>query len=214
MDYRKMVVDCGLRMLRSGLTVETWGNLSVRDPESGLFYLTPSGMPYDIIEPEDIVVMDRNMNIVEGNRKPTIEAGMHIGIMNVRSDINAVIHTHPVDSQVFACLHRDIPPVIDEAAQLLGGVVKCARYALPGTDQLAHNVIEALGDGPACLMANHGAVCAGKDMDTAFRVCTVLEMTAKIYYKALTIGNPEPIDDEKVEFMKDFVANHYGQGKA
>lgn len=211
MDYKKFIVECGNKMLNSGLTVETWGNISVRDPETGLFYLTPSGMPYDIIEPEDIIVMDKDLNIVEGTRKPTIEFGMHVGIMNVRPDVNAVIHTHPVESQVFACLHRDIPPVIDEAAQLLGGTVKCAKYALPGSEELAHNVIEALGDGAACLMANHGAVCVGADMDTAFRVCTVLEMTAEIYQKALAIGKPEPIDEDKVLFMKDFVANHYGQ---
>lgn len=213
MDYKKYLVECGKRMINSGLTVETWGNISVRDPKTGLIYLTPSGMQYDIIEPEDIVVMDEELHTVEGKRKPTIEYGMHIGIMNKRRDVNAIIHTHPIDSQVFACLHKDIPPVIDEAAQLLGGIVKCAEYALPGTDELADNVIEALGDGSACLMANHGAVCAGKDMDTAFRVCTVLEMTAKIYHKALLIGEPREIDEDKILFMKDFAANHYGQGK-
>ena len=213
MDYKKYLVDCGMRMFKSGLTVETWGNISRKDPETGLIYLTPSGMDYDIIKPDDIIVMDREMNIVEGERKPTIEYGMHVRIMNARPDVHAVIHTHPVDSQVFACLHRDIPPIIDEAAQLLGGTVKCAEYALPGSDELADNVVSALGDGAACMMANHGAVCVGKDMDAAFRVCTVLEMTAKIYHKALAIGEPEVIDDEKVSFMSDFAANHYGQGK-
>ena len=113
MDYKEYLVECGKKMLHSGLTVETWGNISVRNPENGLYYLTPSGMPYDIIRTEDIVVMNRDMEIVEGTCKPTIEYGMHIGIMNAREDVNAVIHTHPVDSQVFACLHEDIPPVID-----------------------------------------------------------------------------------------------------
>ena len=177
MDYKKYLVDCGMRMFKSGLTVETWGNISIKDPETGLIYLTPSGMDYDIIKPDDIIVMDREMNIVEGERKPTIEYGMHVRIMNAR------------------------------------GTVKCAEYALPGSDELADNVVSALGDGAACMMANHGAVCVGKDMDAAFRVCTVLEMTAKIYHKALAIGEPEVIDDEKVSFMSDFAANHYGQGK-
>lgn len=214
MDYKKFIVDSGIRMLNSGLTVGTWGNISVRDKETGLYYLTPSGMPYNIITPDDVVVMDSQEKIVEGKRKPTIEAGMHIGIMNARKDINAVIHTHPVDSQVFACLQMDIPPIIDEAAQLLGGVVKCAKYALPGTPELAKNIVEAIGtEGVSCLMANHGAVCCGKDMDAAFMVSVVLEMTSKIYYKALAIGKPVVIPDDKVKFMKDFVANHYGQGK-
>ena len=211
MDYKQAIVENGIRMLHSGLTVETWGNISMRDPETGLIYLTPSGMPYDRIVPDDVVVMNSRCEIVEGKRKPTIEAPMHVGIMNMRPDVNAVIHTHPVDSQVFALLHMDIPPVIDEAAQLLHGTVRCAKYALPGTDELAENVLEALGDSPACLMANHGAVTVGADIDTAFKVCTVLEMTAKIYYMALCIGKPEPIDDEKVAFMVDFVTNHYGQ---
>ena len=211
MNYKEAIVENGIRMLHSGLTVETWGNISMRDPETGLVYLTPSGMPYDKIVPDDVVVMNSKCEVVDGKRKPTIEYGMHVGIMNARPDVNAVIHTHPVDSQIFALLHRDIPPVIDEAAQLLRGTVRCAKYALPGTDELAENVIEALGDGAACLMANHGAVAAGSDIDHAFRICTVLEMTAKIYYKALCIGDPQPIDDEKVAFMVDFVTNHYGQ---
>lgn len=211
MDYKKFIVENGIRLYQSGLTVETWGNISVRDPETGLFYLTPSGMPYDQIVPEDVIVMDKDMNIVEGTRKPTIEYSMHIGIMNHRPDVNAVIHTHPVDSQVFACLRQDIPPIIDEAAQLLGGTVICAKYALPGSQELAENVISALGDGAACLMANHGAVCVGADIDAAFKVSTVLEMTSKIYYKALAIGKPVVLDKDDVIFMKDFVANHYGQ---
>ena len=211
MNYKEAIVENGIRMLHSGLTVETWGNISMRDPETGLVYLTPSDMPYDKIVPDDVVVMNSKCEVVDGKRKPTIEYGMHVGIMNARPDVNAVIHTHPVDSQIFALLHRDIPPVIDEAAQLLRGTVRCAKYALPGTDELAENVIEALGDGAACLMANHGAVAAGSDIDHAFRICTVLEMTAKIYYKALCIGDPQPIDDEKVAFMVDFVTNHYGQ---
>lgn len=213
MNYKKLIVESGKRMKDSGLTIATWGNISVRDKDTGLIYLTPSGMPYNTIVEDDIVVMDNNMQVIEGSRKPTIEYAMHIGILNKRPDINAIIHTHPIDSQVFACMHKDIPPIIDEAGQILGGTVKCAKYALPGTKELADNVAEALGDGMACLMANHGAVCVGSDMDVVFKVCMVLEMTAKIYYKALSIGEPVVIKDEQVAFMKDFVANHYGQDK-
>ena len=176
MNYKEHLIACGKRMLHSGLTVETWGNISVRDPETGLIYLTPSGMPYDSITGEDI-------------------------------------HTHPIYSQVFAVLHEDIPPVIDEAAQAMGGEVKTAEYALPGTKELAQNALAALGNGAACLLANHGAVCVGKDANAAFKVCNVLEMTAHIYYMARSIGEPEPISREDVEYMRDFAANRYGQDK-
>ena len=211
MNYKRFLIDACLRMVKSGLTVETWGNISVRDPETGYVYLTPSGMPYDTIVEDDIVVMDVDGNRIEGERKPTIEYAMHLGLMKNRPDINAVVHTHPVYSQVFALLHENIPPVIDEAAQILGGEVKVTDYALPGSPEMAANAIAAIGNEASCLLANHGAVAVGKDMDAAFRVCTVLEMTAHIYYMARCIGTPKPIDDDKVAFMKDFVANHYGQ---
>ena len=211
MNYKRFLIDACLRMVKSGLTVETWGNISVRDPESGYIYLTPSGMAYETLVEDDIVVMDVDGNRVEGERKPTIEHAMHLGIMKNRPDVNAIVHTHPVYSQVFALLHEDIPPVIDEAAQTLGNV-KVTEYALPGSPEMAQNAIEAIGkEGSACLLANHGAVAVGKDMDTAFKVCTVLEMTAQIYYMARCIGKPMPIDAEKIAFMKEFVSKSYGQ---
>ena len=211
MNYKRFLIDACLRMIGAGLTVETWGNISVRDPETGYVYLTPSGMPYDTIVEDDIVVMDLDGNRIEGERKPTIEHAMHLGIMRNRPDVNAVVHTHPVYSQVFALLHENIPPVIDEAAQILGDEVRVTEYALPGSPEMAENAIKALGNDAACLLANHGAVAVGKDMDAAFKVCTILEMTSQIYYMARCIGEPKHIDADKVAFMKDFVANHYGQ---
>jgi L-fuculose-phosphate aldolase len=214
MDCRKIVVQAGRRMLHSGLTVETWGNISVRDPETGLVYLTPSAMPYDTLTPDDIVVMHPDGGIAQGSRKPTVESGMHLGIYRARPDIGAVIHTHPVYSTVFGVLHRPIPPVIDEAAQVLGGTVQVTEYALPGTAELAVNVVKTLGErGAACLIANHGAVCTGKNTDAAFKACEVLEMTAQIYRMALEIGIPNVISEENVAYMKDFMEHHYGQAK-
>ncbi|MEA4895801.1 MAG: class II aldolase/adducin family protein [Oscillospiraceae bacterium] len=214
MNYKKLIVESGMRMFKSGLTVGTWGNISARNPENELIYLTPSGMPYDIITEDDIVVMNSKMEVVEGKRKPTIEFGMHIGILNARPELNAVVHTHPIYSQIFACLNEDIPPINDEAAQAMAGPVRCAEYALPGTEELARNVVKALGDGYACLLANHGALCAGPDMDNAFHVCTVLEMISQIYYMARCIGKPTIIPDDKVKFMRDFVLNSYGQPRS
>ncbi len=214
MDYKQLIVDSGLELVAKGLTVETWGNISARDPETGKIYLTPSAMSYHTITPDDIVVMDEDGNVLEGTRKPTIEWSMHTGVYKARKDINAIIHTHPLHSQVFGVLHMDIPVVIDEAAQVFGGPVKVTNYALPGSEELAQETIRAIGEkGCGCIIANHGAVCAGRDMKSAFKTCTVLEMTAEIYYKALAVGKPFIIDDADVAFMKDFADNKYGQGK-
>lgn len=213
MNYKKHIVESGLEMMKRKLTVETWGNISARDPETGLIYITPSGMDYDIITEDDIVVMNNKFKVVEGTRKPSIEYRIHISIYNERPDVNAVIHTHPIYSQVFACLHEPIPPVIDEAAQGFGGTVQCAEYAIPGTQELCDNVISALGSGMAVLLANHGALTVGNDMKTAFKMCTILEMTARIYQMARAIGTPIVESDEVVKATHDFALHHYGQGK-
>ena len=210
--YKKLILDSGLRMLHSGLTVETWGNISARDPETGLVYLTPSAMHYEKLREDDIIVAKLDGTLVEHRRKPTIEMDMHLSIYRARPDINAIVHTHPIYSQIFAVLREDIPPVIDEAAQIMGGAVHCTEYALPGTAELATNCVAALGKaGRACLLANHGAVCIGADMEGAFKVSTVLEMTAHIYQLARAIGKPVTLGEDLVSTMHDFAYNQYGK---
>ncbi len=212
MNCKEKLVRAGREMLGRGLTVETFGNLSIRDPETGLVYLTPSAMAYHTITEEDVVVVDMEGNLVEGHRKPTIEKEVHLSLYRAHPEVNAIIHTHPIHSQVFAVLRRPIPPVMDEAAQVLGGTVKVAEYALPGTEALAQSVCAAMeGRVRACLMANHGAVCVGATMEQAFKVCTVLEMTAEVYRLALSVGEPVVLPDELVDEMWDFANNRYGK---
>ena len=215
MNYKAELVAAGKLMLEKKLTVETWGNISIYDAESGLVYMTPSAMAYHTIGEEDVVVVRlSDGEVVEGHRKPTVEKELHLGVYRKRPEIRAVIHTHPIYSQVFAVLHQSIPVIIDEAAQALGGEVVTAEYALPGTPELAENTLKALGEEKmACLLANHGAVCLGEDLGKAFKTCAVLEMTAQIYHMALQIGTPHVIPEDLAAFMRDFAKNHYGQGK-
>ncbi len=214
MNYKKIIIDAGNRMLNSGLTVETWGNISVRDSKTGLIYITPSAMNYNDCVEDDVIVYDSKGSIVEGTRKPTIEKDMHLDIYRKRKEVNAVIHTHPIYSLIFACMRKEIPLIIDEAAQSLGDIVKVAHYGLPGSKELSDNCIEALGEkSNACLLQSHGAVCVGKDIEESFKVATVLEMTAQVYYYILNIGKPVEISKENIASMRDFAVNHYGQDK-
>lgn len=214
MNYRKLIVDSGLRMRDSGLTVETWGNISIRDPETGNVYLTPSAMRYDLISEEDVVITDAEGNVLDGKRKPTVEKGLHLEIYKNRKDVNAVIHTHPLYSTVFAAQGRDIKPFLDEAAQAFGGTVRCAKYALPGTKELADNCAKALGSVNACLLNSHGAVCVGADIDKAFKTAIVLEYTSHVLIMTESCGKaPVGISDDNVDKMWDFARFHYGQGK-
>ena len=215
MNYKKLIIDSGVRMLNAGFTVETWGNISARDPETGYVYLTPSGMDYLTCTEEDVVVCDIDGKVIEGKRKPTIETGLHLAIYKARPEVMAVVHTHPIYSTIFSCMGEDIPLIIDEAAQTLGGVCKTCKYELPGTNELANVCAEALSsESNACLLQSHGAVCVGESMEGAFKVAKVLEVTAQIYYMIkATGGNPKALSDENIKAMQNFVKYHYGQGK-
>ena len=200
-------------MLGSDLTIETWGNISVRS-ETGEICITPSGMPYQEITPSDLVFLDAEGNVTEGNRIPSIETQMHVLIYQNRPDVQAILHTHPVASTVFGVLRKPIPVITDEIAQAIGGEISVAEYALPGTKELAENAVRALGEKNACLLANHGAVCVGKDLAACFKVATVLETGAEIYQKALAISNGAgqvELKADDVKAMYDFAQNRYGQ---
>lgn len=208
-DCRKQIIEAGRKLLHSGLTIETWGNISIRDGDR--ICITPSGMDYETMDENDLVMLDLNGNVIDGKRKPSIEAGLHVMIYRNRPDVSAILHTHPVSSMVFAVLHEDIPVISDEMAQALGGAVRCAAYALPGSEELAANAAKALGSSQACLLANHGAVLAGRTLKECFKNAAVLEASSEVYYKARTIGKPAEITEENVRWMRDFALHKYGQ---
>ncbi len=214
MDMREVIVEAGKKLINEGFTVETWGNISVRD-ETGLVYITPSGMNYETCTVDDIVVMTMQKEIVSGKRRPSIETDLHLEIYKARPEVGAVVHTHPISSTVFSCMGESIPLILDEAAQALGNDVRTAPYALPGTIELAKNCVMTLGEkSNACLLQSHGAVCVGCDMKSAFKVAKVLEMTAEIYYRIRTVGGRFiPISDDNIKAMQEYVACKYGQPK-
>lgn len=214
MDYREIIVTAGKKLIHEGFTIETWGNISVRD-EAGLVYITPSGMDYETCTVDDVVVMKPDKTVVSGARRPSIETDLHLAVYAARPEVSAIVHTHPLSSMVFACTGMSIPLLSDEASQALGDDVRTARYGLPGSLELARNCVEALGQkSNACLLQSHGAVCVGKDMPAAFTVAKVLEMTAELYYRICVMGKSYiPISEENIAAMQEFVAHSYGQPK-
>lgn len=213
-EYKTLVKNAGVRMVDSGLTVATWGNISYCDRDAGLVYITPSGMDYHKITESDICVYDLSGGHVEGDRRPSIELHMHLEILSMRQDASACVHTHPIFSTVFSSIGEDIPiDVHDEAAQALGDTVRCCDYALPGTPELAENACKALGAcANACMLRNHGLVCVGEDMDAAFKVSAVVEMVSEILWRIRAMGaSYVPISMENVKAMQEFVKTGYGQ---
>lgn len=214
-NYKELIIESGKKMFNGGFTIETWGNISVKDEETGLVYMTPSGMDYLDCNEDDVIVCKLDGEIVEGTRKPTIEKELHLSVYRNRPEVKAVVHTHPIYSTVFSCIGEDIPLLIDEAAQALGAPVKTAKYALPGSEELAKECVKALGkEANACLLRSHGAVCVGDTMEAAFKVANVLEVTAEIYRLIRSTGKEFiPISNENIEAMKEFAKYKYGQGK-
>jgi L-fuculose-phosphate aldolase len=208
---KKAVVDTGLTIIRQGLTVGTWGNISLRDSETGLIYITPSGMDYDDIQADDVVVINDELEVVDGFRTPSCERGMHVAVYKARQDVNAVLHTHPLYSTVLGVNLMELPGISEDFVQIVGDKIICSEYALPGTPELARNAVQALGERNAVLLPNHGTLCVGEDLKIALRVCHVVEKAAHIYILAQSIGTPHLIAEDQIKAMQYFARNIYGQ---
>lgn len=193
-SLRREVVAVGKRVLAAGLVRGTAGNFSARDPETGLVVISPSGMPYDEMQPEDAVVMDLSGQIVEGERAPSSESPMHLMLYRERPDTGAVVHTHSHYSTVVSCIRDELPPLLTEFAVKLGGPVPVTRYAPTATEDIALSVVEAMPpDGQAVLLRNHGLLARGRDFEHALAIAEVIEDTAEVYVHALSAnGGREP----------------------
>jgi L-fuculose-phosphate aldolase len=213
---KKQVIEAAQEMERKGLVVGTAGNISLRlkDPSGReLLAITPSSRYYDSLKVDDIVVVDFAGQKVEGELKATIETVMHIEVHKARKKVNAVVHAHPAFCSAIAVAGLDIPPLIDEQVIYIGGEIKVAQYALPGTPELAKNAVAALGPRNAVILANHGVLSVGRDMREALTICELAEEMAKIYVSALSLGKVNPLPAEVVELEKAFFASVYGEGE-
>jgi len=204
-EERQAVVDHGMRMVRAGLTTGTGGNLSCSDRVRGLMAISPSGVPYDALNPRDVVVVNLDGNLVEGDLKPSSEIGFHLALYRQRADIGGIVHTHSVYATTLACLHREIPP-IHYLIGFAGPKVPVAPYGTFGTDALAHNVRQTMGaDHHAVLLANHGLVAVGADLPQAFNTAEEVEFVARIFCQAQAIGDPVALgEDEMARVIEKF----------
>lgn len=210
-DFKRLIVNTGQELYKQKLTIGTWGNISVLDSETGLVYIKPSGMDYNEINLEDIIVVNKQGKIIEGFRKPSIEMPMHLSIYNGRKDVRAIVHYHPIYSSVLAVTGLSLPGICEDFVQVVGEKVLCAKYALPGSDELAKNAVASLGDRNAVFLLNHGTLCVGKDIKEAMKVCYVVEKTAHIYILSKNVGKCRIIPEEDIKVMQDFARNAYGK---
>jgi len=183
---RQAVKDAGIRLLQQNLVQGTWGNISVRLNESKML-VTPSGLDYIRLRPEEMVVVDIETLEYAGNLKPTSESKLHAGILRERPEVNAVIHSHPTYCCVFAAMRAELDAMNEEMRVRVGENCRSADYALPGTKKMTVETMEALADRRACFMANHGVAAVGADLDEAFEVIRVLEAACKEYIESFAV---------------------------
>jgi len=206
---RQRIVEYGLKMIRSGLTTGSGGNLSLLARDDGLIAISPTGIDYHDVTAADVVVVDRGGKIIDGTCKPSSEIGFHLALYNNRPDIGAVVHTHSVYATTLACLQWEIPAVHYLVA-FSGDKVPLAPYATFGSPELAEKIVATIGSYNAVLLANHGLVTVGHDLESAFNVAEEIELVARIYYQAKSLGEPVLVaGDEMKRVIDKFVS--YGQ---
>ncbi len=189
---KEQVSAAGQQLLERGLVEGTWGNCSLRIDDR-LMAITPSGRRYEDLAPDDIVVMDYHSMEALGDIKPSSEKKLHARIYQTRKEVNAVIHTHQPHASTVAAARREVPPILDDQAQILGPSVRCADYALPNTKKLVKTTVKALKGRYAALIANHGAVTLGRTLEEAVTAALVLEKACRAFIEAEFLGGAKSI---------------------
>lgn len=204
---KRQLINYGLKIKQEGLITGTWGNISVRFEDKVI--ITPSGLDYEALLPDKLVVVDMDGNILEGYLMPSTELSTHLAIYRSREDVGSIIHTHSVYATAMAATRKAIPAIVEDMASVIGGEVPCAKYAPTGTPGLANNILEILERKNAVLLANHGAIGMGRTLKEAFIVCQILEKSAQIYLFSTQIGTPKPLSIDEVKRIRHLYLDIY-----
>ena len=208
---KEELVQLHLELPKNKLVVWTGGNVSARDPETGLIAIKASGIRYEEMRPEHMVVMDLDGNMIEGNYKPSSDVHSHLYIYKHRPDVNGVVHTHSAYATAFAAVNKPIPVVLTAIADEFGGPIPCGGFALIGDEAIGKIVVESIGKSPALLLKNHGVFTIGKDARSAVKAAVMTEENARTVWLAMQIGVPDEIPQEDVEKLHHRYIRVYGQ---
>ncbi|KAB3529198.1 class II aldolase/adducin family protein [Alkaliphilus serpentinus] len=212
MTVQQEIISGGRRILSSGLIKGTWGNISIRRGDT--LWITPSGVPYDELEEESVAAIDMATGgQIAGNLPASSELLLHLKIYKHFPIINGIVHTHSIYASAFAALLEEVPCYTEDQAQIIGGDIPVAEYALPGTDELAENAVSALGKGRfATLMANHGLVAIGRSLKEALTAADIAEKSAQLASIILSLNkNPKPLSHEDITLLREKYLGEYSK---
>jgi L-ribulose-5-phosphate 4-epimerase len=200
-----------LELPRNNLVTWTSGNVSGRDPESGLVVIKPSGVRYEALRPEQMVVVDLGGRMVEGALRPSSDVATHLYIYRHRPDVNGVVHTHSPYATAFAAVGKPIPAVLTAIGDEFGGPIPVGGFALIGDEEIGREVVRAIGDSPAILMQSHGVFTVGPSAEAAVKAAVMVEDVARTVWLAMQIGEPIPIPDDLIARLRQRYTTEYGQ---
>ncbi len=210
-QLRREVWKMHLELPKNNLVAWTSGNVSARDPETGLVVIKPSGVKYEDLEPDHLVVVDLSGEVVEGDLKPSSDTASHLVIYRNRANVNGIVHTHSRYATAFAAAGQSIPVYLTAIADEFGGPIPCGRFAMIGGADIGQAVLEVIGDSPAALLKNHGVFTVGKTVEAALKAAVMVEDAAQIVWLARQIGEPDEIPAQVVKALHDRYMNVYGQ---
>ena len=210
-ELRLRVHRLHMELPRNGLVAWTSGNVSARDASSGLVVIKPSGLPYDDLTPESLVVVDPDGAVVEGTLRPSSDTTSHLVIYRERPDVRGVVHTHSTYATAFAAVGRPIPAVLTAIADEFGGPIPCAGYARVGGDEIGRAVVDGIGASPAILLQNHGVFTVGATAEAAVKTAVMVEDAARTVYAAMQLGTPMEIPADEIERAHRRYDDEYGQ---
>ena len=208
---REEVYRLNMELPKNGLVAWTGGNASVRDPQSGLVVIKPSGVRYEEMRPEQMVILDLEGKVVEGDYKPSSDTASHIYIYRHRPDVNGVVHTHSTYATAFAALGKPIPVYLTAIADEFGQAIPVGGFALIGGEEIGKVVLESIGACRAILLKNHGVFTVGKDGEDAVKAAVMVEDNAKTVWLALQMGMPDEIPPDQVAKLHHRYTHVYGQ---
>ena len=210
-DLKEQLWKLHLELPKNGLVAWTGGNISARYPESGFVVIKPSGVLYDELRPEDMVVVNLEGETVEGKLKPSSDTASHLYIYRHRPDVNGVVHTHSSYATAFAALGKPIPVYLTAIADEFGGPIPCTGFALIGGEEIGKQVVEHIGESPAVLLKNHGVFTVGPTARAAVKAAVMVEDVARAVWLVLQRGQPDQIAPEDVAQLHHRYTHIYGQ---
>lgn len=208
---REELVRLHAELPRHELVVWTGGNVSARDPDTGLVAIKPSGVRYEDLTASSMVVLDPDGTVVEGSFRPSSDTASHLYVYRHRPDVHGVVHTHSRYATAFAAVGRPIPVYLTAQADEFGGPIPCAGFAFVGDDSIGQLVVDGIGESPAILLKSHGVFTVGGSAEAAVKTAVMVEEIAATVWAALQIGTPEVLDDDVVERLHRRYTTIYGQ---